>query len=243
MKTSNKLFVAAVALVLGSLATYDAALRAEYRTGNYKDPLHNYQVLGLRNFDAVRVPSASGLRVKIEAGPFAVRVSKAAAEYVHVTQQGQQLLVTLAYPKKPESLGRQQAVVITCPRLDALTIEGSYTVAGKPVPTGREAGGEVTVQGFRQDSLMLRQEQSNHINLVGNTLGWLRATAGARPSSEPELEIGTDNHIQAADLTINHRGHLALATAIPRLRYQFSDSASVVLTGAAARSLDSDSQK
>ena len=56
MKTSNKLFVAAVALVLGSLATYDAALRAEYRSGHYKDPLHNYQALGLRNFDAVSVP-------------------------------------------------------------------------------------------------------------------------------------------------------------------------------------------
>ena len=36
MKTSNKLFVAAVALVLGLLATYDVALRAEYRTGHYK---------------------------------------------------------------------------------------------------------------------------------------------------------------------------------------------------------------
>ena len=237
MKTSNKLFVAAVALVLGSLATYDAALRAEYRTGHYKDPLHNYQALGLRNFDAVSVPSASGLRVKIEAGPFAVRVSKDAADYVRVTQRGQQLLVTLAYPEKPESLGRQEAVVITCPRLAALVVEGTYTVAGKAVLSRIEAGGEVEIKGFRQDSLTLRQEQSNQIRLVGNTLAWLRATAGTRPGSEPGLGIGADNRIQAADLTINHRGHLDLATAIPRLRYQFSDSATIALSGATARSL------
>ena len=237
MKTSNKLFVAAVALVLGSLATYDAALRAEYRSGHYKDPLHNYQALGLRNFDAVSVPSASGLRVKIVAGPFAVRVSKDAADYVRVTQRGQRLLVTLAYPEKPESLGRQEAVVITCPRLASLITVGTYTVAGKAPLGPRQAGGEVEIQGFRQDSLTLRQEQSNQIRLVGNTLAWLRATAGARPGSEPGLGIGADNHIQAADLTIDHRGHLDLATAIPRLRYQFSDSATVVLTGAAARSL------
>jgi hypothetical protein len=237
MKTSNKLFVAAVALVLGSLATYDAALRAEHRTGHYKDPLRNYQALGLRNFDAVSVPSASGLQVKVVAGPFAVHVSKEAADYVHVTQRGRQLLVTLAYPEKPESLGRQQAVVITCPRLVALTTEGTYTVAGKPQLARIEAGGEVEIQGFRQDSLTLRQDQSNQIRLAGNTLGWLRATAGTRPGSEPNLEIGADNHIQAADLTISHRGHLNLTTAIPRLRYQFSDSATVVLTGAAARSL------
>ena len=237
MKTSNKLIVAAVALVLGSLATYDAALRAEYRTGHYKDPLRNYEALGLRNFDAVSVPSASGLRVKIVAGPFAVHVEKEAAEFVHVTQRGQQLLVTLAYPEKPAPLGHREAVVITCPRLAALTTEGSYTVAGKVPLAQREAGGEVEVQGFRQDSLTLRQDQSNQIRLKGNTLGWLRAVVGARPGSEPRLQINADNHIQRADLTINHRGHLDLATAIPGLRYQFSDSAAVVLTGAAVHSL------
>ena len=237
MKTSNKLFVAAVAVVLGSLATYDAALRAEYRTGHYKDPMHNYQALGLRNFETVTVPSASGLKVKVVAGPFAVRVSKDAADYVRVTQRGQQLFVSLAYPEKVESLGRQEAVVITCPRLTLLAVEGAYTVAGKALLGERQAGGEVEISGFRQDSLTLRQDQSNQIRLTGNTLGWLRASAGTRPGSEPGLGIGADNHIQAADLTIGHRAHLDLAAAIPRLRYQFSDSASVVLTGAAARSL------
>jgi hypothetical protein len=237
MKTSNKLFVAAVALVLGSLATYDAALRAEYLTGHYKDPLRNYQALGLRNFDAVSVPSASGLQVKIVAGPFAVHVDNDAAKYVHVTQRGEQLFVTLAYPTKPESLGRREAVLITCPRLTALTTEGTYTVAGKAPQDQLQGGGEVEVQGFRQDSLTLRQDRSSEIRLVGNTLGWLQATAGARPGSEPELAIGADNHIQTADLTIGHRGHFNLATAIPRLRYQFSDSATIGLSGAATRSL------
>lgn len=237
MKTSNKLFVAMVGLVLGSLATYDAALRAEYRTGHYKDPLHNYTALAFRNFDTVNVPSASGLQVKIVAGPFAVHVNKDAADYVHVTQRGQQLFVTLAYPKKPESLGRREAVLISCPRFAALTVEGTYTVAGKAPLSQQQAGGEVEVQGFRQDSLTLLQDQSTQIRLVDNTLGWLHASAGTRAGSEPGLTIGADNHIQAADLTIGHRGHLNLATAIPRLRYQFSDSASVVLTGAAARSL------
>lgn len=237
MKTSNKLFVAAVAVVLGSLATYDAALRAEYRTGHYKDPMHNYQALGLRNFDEVRVPSASGLLVKVEAGPFAVRVSKDAADYVRVTQRGQQLFVTLAYPEKVERLSRQQAVVITCPRLASLTVEGTYTVAGQVPLAQLQTGGEVEISGFRQDSLTLRQDQSSQVRLVGNTLGWLRATAGARPGSQPGLGIDADNHIQAADLTIGQKGRLDLATAIPRLRYQFADSASVVLTGAAARSL------
>ena len=237
MKTSNKLFVAAVALVLGSLATYDAALRAEYRTGHYRNALHNYQALGLRNFDAVRVPSASGLSVKVEAGPFAVHVSKHAADYVHVTQRGQELLVSVAYPHEPKSLGFGEAVVITCPRLATLTTEGIYTVAGQAPPNGRYGGGTVEVHGFRQDSLGLQQHTNSQVRLTGTTLGWLRATAGSRPGSEPGLMVDNTNHIQAADLTIGHRGHLELGTAIPHLRYQFSDSASVVMSGAAARSL------
>lgn len=238
MKTSNILLVAAVALVLGALATYNVALRAEYRTGNYKNPLHNYQALGLRNFDKVTVPSASGLKVSVTAGPFAVHVSKDAADYVRVTQQGQQLVVSLNYPKELERLGQREAVRITCPRLAALTTEGTYTVAGQVQTTELQGGGEVEINGFRQDSLTLHQHQNNKVRLVGNTLNLLRAAASTRAGNEPSLEIGPDNRIQAADLTIGHRGHLTLAIAIPRLRYQFSDSASVRLTGAAARSLN-----
>ena len=237
MKTSNKLVVAAGALVLGALATYDAALHAEYRTGNYKNPLHNYQTLGLRNFDAVRVPAAGELNVKIESGPFAVHISQEAAEFVRVTQQGKTLAVTVAYPKEWKWLGRQEAVLISCPALKSLTAAGTYTVAGQPQLDGLRAGGEVQVQGFRQDSLTLRQERSSQIKLVGNTLGWLAATAGTSPGSQSGLTIGADNRIQAANVTIAHRGRLDLAAAIPRLRHQFSDSASVVLSGAAVRSL------
>ena len=238
MKTSNKLLVAAIGLVLGSLATYDAALRAEYRTGHHRDPLHNYQALGLRNFDAVTVPSAGGLAVRVEAGPFAVRVSKRAADYVQVTQRGQQLVVAVNYPHEPKSLGFGDAVVITCPRLAALTTEGTYTVAGKAPQNQRQAGGTIEIHGFRQDSLTLRQDASSQLRLTGNTLGGLRATAGSRLGSEPGLAIDATNRIQAANLAINHRGHLDLATAIPGLRYQFSDSATIALSGATARSLN-----
>ena len=237
MKTSNKIFAAALLLLFGSLTAYNMALRAERRTNNYKNPLHNYYSLALNNFDAVSVPSVSGLQVKIVAGPFAVRVSKEAAAFVRVTQRGPQLLVAVAYPKEPEPLGRPAAVVISCPRLVALTTAGTYTVAGQRPLGELQTVGTVLVQGFRQDSLTLRQNQSNQIRLVGNTLHWLRAVVGASPGSGPELQIGADNRILSADLTIGHRGRLALSTAIARLRHQFSDSATVTLSGGAVRSL------
>ncbi len=236
MKTSNKLFVAAVALVLGSLATYDAALRAEYRTGSYKDPLHNYQALGLRNFDAVRVPSASGLQVRVAAGPFAVHVSKEAADYVRVTQQGKLLLVSLNYPKQLERLWRREAVLITCPRLTALQTKGTYTVAGQVPTTGLQGGGEVEISGFRQDSLLLRQDLASHVELTGNRLGLLRAVAGPTPGSHSRLTLTDNNHIAAASLSIGHQSELTINNVdIPKLKYQFGDSAQVTLTGRALR--------
>ena len=237
MKNSLKLLTTAGLLLLGSLTAYNMALRAEYVHGTYRNPFRNYTALGLRNFDRVTVPAAGVLGVKIVAGPFAVHVEKDAAEFVHVVQHGEQLAVYLAFPKEWEWLGRQEAVVISCPRLAALATEGTYTVAGQVQVDKLQAGGTVLVQGFRQDSLTLRQDLGSSIELKGNTLGWLRAVAGTGPGSEPRLDISADNHIQAADLTISHQGHLDLATAIPHLRQQFSDSATVTFSGAAVRGL------
>ena len=95
------------------------------------------------------------------------------------------------------------------------------------------------MQGFRQDSLALRQDQSNQLRLAGNTLGWLRAVVGTGAASEPTLEIGPDSHIRAASLTV-HRGRLDLKTAIPRLSYHFSDSATATFAGPATRRLNAE---
>jgi len=240
MKTSNKLFVAAVALVLGSLATYDAALRAEYRTGHYKDALYNYDALAFRNFDKVAVPAAGAMNVKIVAGPFGVHVNKEVAEYVRVTQQCEQLTVALAYPKERKWLGRQNAVVISCPRLQALSTDGVYTVAGQPqVKKQVEYGNEshVLVKGFSQDSLTLTQDHASTVRFVGNTLGQLRATTGLSVGSGSKLLLDPTNRIQAATLAMEHQSQLELEVAIPQLRSRFSDSTTVVLKGAAAHSI------
>ena len=239
MKTSTSFLLAAALVLLASLTAYNMALRAEYRSGAYLNPLRNYRALAFRNFDTVSVPSAGEFGVKIVAGPFAVHVGHQAADYVRITQQGRQLRIALAYPQQPVPLGGE-TVIISCPRLAALTVVGTYSVAGQPQLTRQQAGGTVLVQGFRQDSLALRQERSNQIRLAGNTLGRLRAVVGTLASSEPSLEIGPDNHIQAASLTINHRGRLDLKTAISHLSYHFSDSATVVFSGPATRRLNAE---
>jgi hypothetical protein len=236
MKTSNKLFVAAVALVLGSLATYDAALRAEYRTGHYKDPLHNYTRQAGIGFDAVEVPAGLYFRVKIEAGPAGVWVNKEATEYVRIRQHGRTMAVTLTSPEEVHFLGGQPHVIIHCPQLHQLTTDAPYLAATRK-DYRNDPSSEVVVRNFNQDSLQVNQRRAGTVTLESNNLRQLRAVAGAPAGSTAILVVEGTNNIQAADLVIEHQSKLALKTRIPQLRHHFSDSATVTFDGAAAQGL------
>jgi len=232
MKNSLKILIAAGVLLFGSLGAYTAGLRAEYARGTYKDPLRNYNALAFRNFNQVDVLAASALNVKIVAGQFGVHVGKDAAEFVRITQQGPRLSVALAYPEKWKFLGPEDAVIISCPQLLALATDGVYSVAGKMrwEKTGERC--EVTVQGFSQDSLTLRQDLASQVRLVGNTLGRLRAVVGATPGSASNLTLEDNNRLAASDLRVAGRGKLvAHNVALPALRWQLGDSARVELSG------------
>lgn len=239
MKNSSKYLLAALLVLLASLTGYNMALRAEYRRGDYKDPLHGYATLPLKNFTTVEVPAAAFLSVKIVAGPFGVRVHPDAAEYVHVRQQGRRLVITAAFARQVQYLGRGPAVVISCPRLAALSTNALYEVKNERQLRKNSAGGEkVLVQGFTQDSLTLSQDNGSRIELAGNKLGYLRAEAGRSPGSHALLQLNAGNQVAAADVAIGHQSELLLDNVlIPKLRYQFGDSVKVTLLGRALGSL------
>ena len=241
MKTSNKWVLAALLLLFGSLTAYNMGLRAEYRRGTYKDPLRNTTALGFRNFSEVDVPGAGTIGVKIVAGPYGVRLSNRAAEFVHITQQGPRLVVALAFPGEVKFLGPGPQVTISCPRLAQLSASAVYTAEGKLVTDKQQRdGGMVRVQGFRQDSLIVQQNYATLVELADNHLGYLRAEAGAGPGSKSVLYIEKSNRIQAADLRVQSRSELRLeAGNIARLVCQFGDSATATLTGAGLGSMGS----
>lgn len=241
MKNSSKYLLAAVLVLLASLTAYNLALRAEYRRGDYKDPLHNYVSQSFRDFTEVEVPASNVVSVKVTPGPFSVRLNPAAAEYVHLRQQGNRLLITATFPKWRRYFGPAETVLISCPHLTALTADAVYESEGKPLTTKEFADREYTkvlVQGFRQDSLTLRQNHGSGIVLADNTLGMLRATAGAGTGSHGLLQLNADNRLAAASLALAHRSELLLDNVqIPQLRRQFGDSTKVTLTGRALGSV------
>ena len=238
MKTSNKWLLAALLVLLASLTAYNMGLRAEYASGAYKDPLRNTIALNFNNFSEVDVQAAHLMGVKLVAGPYSVRVNKDAAEYVKISQQGRRLTIALVFAKERESLGGRNVVTISLPQLRRLRAGATYSLAGKPATEKNGRGGVVRIQGFRQDSLLLRQDYATQLDLTDNELGHLRAEAGQRPGSTSTLRIARNNRIGAADLNLQSQSELELeAGGIARLGTQLGDSVKVTLTGAGLRSL------
>ncbi|MDO7887176.1 hypothetical protein [Hymenobacter cheonanensis] len=239
MKNSSNYLLAAVLVLLASLTAYNMALRAEYRRGDYKNPLRGYVAQGFRDFTEVVVPASNVVSVKIVPGPFSVRLNPGAAEYVHLRQQGGRLVITAAFPRWRRYFGPAETVLISCPRLAALSTDAVYESQGKPLTTNDFRDYEkVLVQGFRQDSLVLRQDHGSHIELADNELGMLSATAGPSLGSHGLLQLNRGNRIAAASLALAHQSELVLDNVqIPQLHRQFSDSAKVTLTGAALGSV------
>jgi hypothetical protein len=240
MKNSTKYLLAALLVLLASLTAYNMALRTEYHKGTYKDPLRDYTTLQFQDFTEVAVPAAGIVGVKVESGPFKVRINPLAAKYVQLRKQGSKLIITATFPEERTYLGHGDVVVITCPHLVALSTDAQYQEKGKlhtdkyqenPLSRG------VLVQGFSQDSLRLLQDKASRIELAGNHLKYLQAAAGATAGSHATLQINPDNHIAAANLAVQHQSELIMSNvAISQLRYQFADSAKATLTGAALAS-------
>jgi hypothetical protein len=238
MKTSNKLLLAALLVLLTSLTAYNMALRNEYSKGDYKDPLHGYASLGFKDFTEIDLSAAGSARVKVVAGPFGVRLSPRAAELVKVSQQGNRLVVQVDFKKPNQYLGWGQTLVISCPRLAQLTSGTAYRVAGALQPKSKNMNSEVQVQGFQQDSLRVRLDQASNVTLNGNKLRYLAAVAGATPGSTANLALMPTNHIGAANLDMQHQSELIINDInIPQLKCHFADSTKATLTGAALSSL------
>jgi hypothetical protein len=238
MKTSNKWLLAALLLLLGSLSAYNMGLRAEYASSAYKDPLRNTTTLNFKDFSEVDVQGASLMNVKVVAGPYNLRVDKKAAQYVKVSQQGARLTIALVFPKDREWLGGGEVLTITCPQLKKLTAGAEYSAAGKAQKDRNRGRGNVRIQGFRQDSLLVQHDYSTQVELSDNQLAYLRAETGRRPGSTSVLHIEKSNRIQAADLTVQAKSELKLeAGGIDQLSTQFGDSATATLAGAGLGSL------
>jgi len=242
MKTSTKLLLVGLLILVASLATYNVALRAEYNRGEFRKPYHDYTTLTLRDFDEVEVAPGSHLTVKVEAGPFAVRQHKQ-IDSVQIVQTGRRLLITdLAKHRNSRSPWAARLVVVSCPHLATLLVNSTAAGAALPQPSTPPnpdlPSADVQVGGFHQDSLLVVADQNAAVELVQNELKQLRVVAGTTPGSTAAVRVAKTNKIGAARLDFQHKSAFTLDTPIiSDLRYQFADSVRATLPGTTLQAL------
>lgn len=237
MKNSNKLLLTALFLVIGFLATYNLALLAEYRKGDYKDPYTRFTALNLKNFNTVEVNAASKISVKVMAGPYQVRVFNDLADFVKVKQAGATLQINLDLPEDTRLFGPPYQVIVSCPVIKTLRTNATYTVNGKKITNYKipepYLNPHTTVQGFTQDSLLVQQNNTGLVNLADNSIRKLKAVVGVSNGSTNTLTIAKGNTLHQADLDMRNKSELILNDVlIPKLQYQLSDSTKVTCSGA-----------
>lgn len=241
MKTSNKLLLFALVVLLSALATYNIALKAEYNTKSYQDPYRNYVVLDYSDFEAIDVNAGDMLNVLIEPGDeHAVYLYKGNEEVVQINQEANTLQIDVTTNEKQKGLRGWGSphLIIKTPKLHTLRANAMHTFQGEPVIHVQRQNTanwlNTTLKGFKQDSIRLELDNGVMVRLDSNELQRLHAVTGTSPESESKLLINPDNKIQQANLDIRNRSHLALINvAIPALQYTLSEKAQVELSGEA----------
>ncbi|WP_299701986.1 DUF2807 domain-containing protein [uncultured Pontibacter sp.] len=241
MKTSNILLLTALLVLLFTLGAYNMALKTQYTSGEYKNPLQNHTLLNFKDFDEIDVRSGHFLSIKVEpSDQHEVYLQNTSNERIHITQDGNRLNIEVS----PESDGRLDIarqgpfnIIIRVPYVKKIRTDAMYMFNGEARTTQNQPrypdSYGVTVEGLAQDSLMLEVENGSNILLRKSEIGFLQAIAGRNPNSESRLQLMSSNKVQQADIAILNKGQLVMQdVAIPQLSYSLSDSAKVELSGA-----------
>ena len=238
MKTSNKLIIAGLLLLLISVIVYDYQIKAAYDSGSYKNPYREFTTLKFRDFDTVDVISSTAANVKFIQGPFKVSIDSSALEFVRVKQQGGRLQITVDFEHDYQYNPNPYVMVISCPKLSEANINAIYKANGKQVidTAVKEEWNmrRVLIEGFKEDSLSIRQDYASTVLLSNNNIGSIRIATGERTGSGSKLIILKNNSFRNATIDILNKSNFFLNEAvIQHLNYHIADSARMVVNGAA----------
>ena len=238
MKTSNKLILAALLLLVISLLSYDYLLKSEFLTGSYKNPYKNFITLKFKNFDTINVNSVSAANVKFEQGPFRVRMSPDASEFTRVSQQHRTLNIDAVFEYSYQNTPDPYILIISCPKIAELKASARYGTNGKiyidTVVRDLWNMRKVLIDGFKQDSMTISQDYGSRVFLSNSSIGALKAVTGLSPESGPQLNLLNNNHFDKITLDIRNKSSVIINT-VPKnkFNYRLDDSARIILNGAA----------
>lgn len=236
MKTSIKILIAGVCLVLGALVWYDLHVRDAYKSGSYKQLFGGFTTLNFKDFDEIDVNACTAANVIVKQGPFNIQVDPTAS-FVKVSQKGSALQINAVYPNTYYTPRNAYVLVITCPQLKKLVIDSRYTTGGRAVQDTLASENfdwrPSIMEGFSADSLSIEERFAGAVILKGNSLKKLDVVMGIGDKSRSNMIILPDNQLDNVNLDIRNRSQLRLQCKnIQNFKYQLADSARLIVNGA-----------
>ena len=238
MKTSNKLLVLAVVVLLASITSYNFSLKAEYNKRAFISEFYEYNKLNFKDFNEIEVKGANILDLKIlQSDTFVVRMRKRFAPRFTIEQSGRKLVISLV--NNEDSYSSEKEIVIFCPKLNRLVLDGVntnyYNSKDSMITAFSEQDWRRTVvEGFEIDSLNIALGVNNTLKLNNNKIKQLYVNVGEKQKSGSKLIIWKDNVIEDAFFDIADKNELQLISPqIENLKYIYADGATISLTGKA----------
>jgi hypothetical protein len=237
MKTSNKIFLAAVLLLIAYLVGYDFTLKTEYEKGAYKSRFYGMTEVKLSNFNVINHNAGNMVGLHIEQGKaYGVWVEEYFKDRITISQSGQTL--TIKYTGKDVRQWSDRAgIIITCPVISQVTATPFAMPKDFEEEDEFSTRGIVELEGFKQTlPLSIRSDKSISITMSKNSLSELNASVGNSPKDKPRLTIGDDNHIAAANINMQGAAQLSLyGPAIEKPNYHLGDSTMITLSGSSLK--------
>ena len=241
MKTSSKLILSAILIMLIAAALYDLQLKKVFDSGEYKQKYKGYISLNFKDFNTIHLNSSTAINILIRQGPFSVKVEPNSNEFVKLTQTGKTLNINAAFSGSFQSYYNQSYVLlITCPSLIRIHADAKY-IAGSQQLIDTLASGDFTwrptlISGFTLDSLTIIEDHASCIVLSNNQIKNINAIVGLSNGSRSNLLLDKDNQIHQANIQLLNKSQLWLHDiVIPQLKYLAADSSKLILTGAAQK--------
>jgi len=243
MKTSNKLVLFGLVLILATMVWFDLIVRSAYFAGDYKKPFREFVSLNFKNFSTINLNASTAANIIVRQGPFDVKIEPYGKNYVKVTQNGTTLNIDAAFSGSYQNPRYDYVMLITCPSLVKFNTDARY-MAGDVQITDTLAAVDFywrpsIIRGFKQDSLAITARHASNIILTGNTIKNLKAEVGINEGSASDITITGDNKFEKADLSLLNKGRLRLQGGdIPNLQYHLADSAQLIINGSSRKLID-----
>ncbi len=232
MKTSNKLLIAAVLIIIVSMVGYDLALRAEYRKGTYKSRFYGFdKTTAFSGFTKIDNRAANLISIEVEHGNEpGIWMKSDWKDRIKISKIGTTLVIEAADKQASNLSPYENSITIVCSSLEQVVTKPYQT--SKSEEEEISSDGKITIKGFDLRSLDLHIAKGSGVVLEKNKIEQLQALVGDNLSQNATLTINSNNQINTATIKVLGRNGLRFENPkITKKDFIISDSATVSMGG------------